>query len=206
MMVSKNNQQPKIRFPGYTNDWKEEKLGNLGKTMNGLTYAPSDVRSSGLLVLRSSNVQNGELCFDDNVFVDIEVPEEAKMQPDDILICVRNGSKKLIGKTALITEKCPNSTHGAFMSIFRGEKNIFVFQLMQTYTYHHQVYMNLGATINSINGSNLKRFKFHVPYEVGEQQKIVSFISVLDKKIEFVSRQIEQTKTFKKGLLQQMFV
>lgn len=39
-----------------------------------------------------------------------------------------------------------------------------------------------------------------------EQQKIVSFISVLDKKVAFVSQQIEQTKTFKKGLLQQMFV
>lgn len=41
---------------------------------------------------------------------------------------------------------------------------------------------------------------------VEEQRKIVTFINSLDKKLELVSQQIEQTQTFKKGLLQQMFV
>ena len=41
---------------------------------------------------------------------------------------------------------------------------------------------------------------------VEEQNKIASFLGALDKKIDFINQQIEQTKTFKKGLLQQMFV
>ena len=39
-----------------------------------------------------------------------------------------------------------------------------------------------------------------------EQNKIASFLSSIDKKIDLVSNQLENTKVFKNGLLQQMFV
>ena len=82
---------PMKRFPEFQDaaEWEEMKLGQLGKLVSGLTYSPDDIRDSGLLVLRSSNVQNGEITLDDNVFVTSDIRGANLSKPNDILICVR---------------------------------------------------------------------------------------------------------------------
>ena len=57
---------------------------------------------TGTLVLRSSNIQNGALAFEDNVYVNCDIKEKLLVQENDILMCSRNGSAALVGKTALI--------------------------------------------------------------------------------------------------------
>ena len=186
-------------------DWEEKRLGEVGKIVSGLTYSPNDIvnEDNGVLVLRSSNVQDGKLAFDDNVYV--KVDSFNAVQRNDILICVRNGSKRLIGKNAIINEKVEGVAFGAFMSVYRSENNSFLFHYFGSEDYNREVQKNLGATINSINGSDLKKFKVPFP-SLKEQQKIASYLSALDDKIEAVQLQIEQTSAFKKGLLQQLFV
>jgi hypothetical protein len=51
----------------------------------------------GTLVLRSSNIQNDALAFDDNVFVDADVPERIMVKPGDVLVCafLQNGESVL---------------------------------------------------------------------------------------------------------------
>ncbi|WP_296662655.1 restriction endonuclease subunit S [Paraburkholderia sp.] len=198
--------QPRLRFPEFRNagEWEETRLGQLGVLVSGLTYSPDDVRESGLLVLRSSNVQQGEIALDDCVYVDASIKGANLSQPNDILICVRNGSKALIGKCALIPEGMPLCTHGAFMTVFRAQMPDFVFQLFQSDRYQRQVAGDLGATINSINGSQLLKYEFSIP-KPEEQLRIASCLSSLDAWISAEAQKLEAFKTHKKGLMQQLF-
>jgi type I restriction enzyme S subunit len=197
---------PKLRFPEFHNsgEWEKLELRKLGEIVSGLTYSPEDVRETGLLVLRSSNIQNGKISLEDNVYVDPNIKGANLSKTNDILICVRNGSKSLIGKNALIPDGMPLCTHGAFMMIFRSQSAKFVFQLFQTSTYQRQVDGDLGATINSINGSNFIKYKFYVP-NLQEQQKIADCLSSIDEAIAAQSQAIELLKLHKKGLMQQLF-
>lgn len=195
---------PQLRFPEFSGEWEDGKLGNYGNLINGLTYSPDNIVDEGLLVLRSSNVQNGQIYLNDNVYVNLDVDDTALTREDDILICVRNGSKRLIGKSTIINKNLPKSTHGAFMTVFRGESNKFISHWFHSSIYYKEVHKNLGATINSINGSNLKKFKTIFPAK-SEQQKIASFLTAVDTKIEQLSKKQALLGEYKKGLTQQIF-
>ncbi|MBU2061697.1 MAG: restriction endonuclease subunit S [Bacteroidetes bacterium] len=206
-MIKKTNTLiPEIRFPEFINDgdWEEKKLNKLGNLINGLTYSPNDVREKGLLVLRSSNVQNGQIVLNDTVYVMPEIKGANLTQAEDILVCIRNGSKTLIGKNAIIPKDIPLATHGAFMTVFRAEHPKFVFQLFQTVAYSKQVNADLGATINSINGKNFLKYKFIVP-KPREQQKIASCLSSLDNIIAAQGQKLGALQEHKKGLMQNLF-
>ncbi|WP_180007413.1 restriction endonuclease subunit S [Acinetobacter sp. YH16057] len=199
-----------IRFKaddgGEFGEWENKTLGEVGENIIGLTYSPTDVTNdgTGILVLRSSNIKEGRLDKSDQVRVNKKIKDKIIVQPNDILICTRNGSQRLIGKSVIINDD-EVMTFGAFMSIYRSEYNRFIAYLMQTPWFFEQVQMNLGARINQITTGTLNEFTFDFPC-LEEQTKIANFLSAIDQKIEVVAQQIEQAKQWKKGLLQQMFV
>lgn len=207
LFPQKDETVPKYRFPEFKENgkWVEKTLDELGDLVNGLTYSPKDVTDEGLLVLRSSNIQNGVIDYNDCVHVRPDIKGSTLTQPKDILVCIRNGSKRLIGKNAIIPEDIPLATHGAFMSVFRAQHPEFVFQLFQSYSYHRQVKADLGATINSINGKNFIKYEFSVPENSKEQQKIASCLSAVDDLITTQTEKIEQLQQHKKGLMQGLF-
>ena len=192
-----------MRFPEFTEEWETKKLGEIGEIVNGLTYSPNDIAENGVLVLRSSNVKNRSLAFEDNVYV--RTDNYNPVQENDILICVRNGSKNLIGKNALINKENEGVAFGAFMSIYRSSFNTFLFHWFDTNEYKEIVYKNLGATINSINGSDLRKFKVPFP-SIEEQKKLASFLSIVDERIQTQNKIIEQLETLIKGLCQKLIL
>ena len=72
-------------------EWKS--ISDVATNYTGLTYKPANVSEYGTLVLRSSNINEDTLSFLDNVFVQMDIPSRATVKENDILICVRNGSK-----------------------------------------------------------------------------------------------------------------
>jgi type I restriction enzyme S subunit len=184
-------------------DWEIQKLGEIGNVINGLTYSPKDIHPEGTLVLRSSNVQSRQLDFKDNVFVSVDSEKFNPVKENDILICVRNGSRSLIGKNALIDKENEGVAFGAFMTIFRSPINTFLYQLFDTDFYNKEINKNLGATINSINGNNLKNFLMPIPPKK-ERNKITEILSDWDRTIENTKTLLEKLHLRKKGLIQQL--
>lgn len=189
--------------------WEGKYLSDIASFHSGLTYTPGDVvdRENGILVFRSSNVQGGRICYSDNVYVNKKLKESNYVKIHDIVVCVRNGSKSLVGKNALITENDLNATWGAFMTVIRAKENPgFIHQYLNSDYFKKEMYKDSGtATINQITTAMLNNCKLLVP-SLPEQQKIADFFNAVDKQIEIEEKRLETMKIIKKGLLQQMFI
>lgn len=189
-------------------EWEEKKLGEIGIFYRGHSYNSNNVVNYGLLVLRSNNIQNNIINYNDLQFVNKDCKEEIVLKDKDIVICMANGSKRLVGKTGEYKENLKYSkiTVGAFCSIFRTNNKIAKF-LFQTKKYYDEIALMLeGTNINNLKNSALEEISFDIPHSFEEQQKIADFLSAIDTKIEKISDELENLKEFKKGLLQQMFV
>ena len=196
--------KPKIRFKGYTEDWEQRKLPEFVSFFNGLTYTPDDVEETGTLVLRSSNVKNGEIVDADNVYVNGKVVTSENVQEGDIIVVVRNGSRALIGKHAQIKASMPNTVIGAFMSGMRSEHSSFVNALLDTSAFENEIAKNMGATINQITGYMFSKMEFMIP-SGEEQQQIGEYFQRLDHLITLHQRKCDEAKKLKKCMLQKMF-
>ncbi|MEB5515272.1 restriction endonuclease subunit S [Vibrio cholerae] len=185
-------------------DWEVVTLGDIGQTVIGLTYSPNDVADFGTLVLRSSNVQNGKLAYADNVYVNMELPERVIVKQGDILICVRNGSRQLIGKCALIDENAEGSAFGAFMSIFRTKYSVFVFYQFQSDLIQNQINEIMGATINQITNKDMSGFKITLPSDEKEQTAIANALSDVDALISELEKLIAKKQAIKTATMQQL--
>ena len=147
-----------------TKHYPIKKLSEIADYWNGLTYKPTDAvqDGTGILVLRSSNIQNGALSFDDNVRVTCPIKEKLFVKENDILMCSRNGSAALVGKTALIKGLTEPMTFGAFMMIIRSSYYPFLKTYFEMPVFRKQISTGT-STINQITGKMLNDISIPVP-------------------------------------------
>ena len=168
-------------------------ITEVAKSFTGLTYKPENVSDSGTLVLRSSNINDDVLSFDDNIFVQMVIPERAKVQENDILICVRNGSKRLVGKSAMITKEAEGMAFGAFMTILRSfaVNSKFLFYVWQSEKVRRQYKGDEAMPIAQITAKDFQRIVIPVP-PLSEQQRIVSILDTFEASIHNLEQQLAQ--------------
>ena len=174
--------EPRCFLGSFDFSWEQRKLTEFVEFFSGLTYTPNDVQKNGTLVLRSSNVSNGEVVDADNIYVNPQVVNSENVKVGDIVVVVRNGSRSLIGKHAQIKAFMPNTVIGAFMTGIRSECPEFTNALLNTSRFEEEIAMNMGATINQITGYMFSKMEFKVPC-LDEQKKIGEYFEKLDNLI-----------------------
>ena len=184
-------------------DWDAVPLLNICNLINGLTYHPENVKEFGLLVMRSSNVQNNRFSFKDNVYVNVTVPDEQLIKKDDILVCVRNGSSELIGKCAKAEKNYP-ITFGAFMAVLRGSYNDLVFQLFLQGDIQKKIRKNSNTAINQITNGDFSKVFVPFPRLESEYHNIVKPLSEIDVLIDNLVKLLAKKKNIKQGAMQEL--
>ena len=210
MFPQNGNKVPEIRFTGFTDEWEQRKFSELAETRRGLTYNPSNIRDSGIRVLRSSNIAEDQFTYgEDDVFVEPDAANIPYANRGDILITSANGSTRLVGKHAIIRDIPDNSAvHGGFMLLARANNSEFVNALMSApwYSKFISLYVAGGnGAIGNLNKNDLDEQDVLVPEDT-EQKAIGQYFEQLDNLITLHQRKLEKLKQLKQAMLHKMFV
>lgn len=193
------------QFTGASFTWERKEFGDIVEFYSGLTYKPENIAQSGTLVIRSSNIHNSQYVNADNVYVKNNIVNSEYVKKQDIVVVVRNGSRNLIGKHALLTSIPHNpSVIGAFMTGIRSSDNQFIETLLNTEQFKREINKNLGATINQITTSQFKKMRFHFSKQK-ENKQIGVLFTYLDNSINLHEDYLQFLHDFKSFLLQKMF-
>ena len=184
-------------------NYKIVKLSDIADYWNGLTYKPTDVNKKGTIVLRSSNIQNSQLNYQDIVRVNCNIKEKQYVKDNDILMCSRNGSTRLVGKVAVIKDIKEKMTFGAFMMIIRSEYYPYLFSYFQTDAFRNQIKYGATTTINQITENMLNKIKLPLP-DKDDINQFAEIVKQIDKQNVELEKLITNYKALKKGLMQQL--
>ena len=211
MQISKLDQLVKSRFIELFGDpqsnpygYQYAKLSDIATYFNGLTYKPENVTEEGTIVLRSSNIQNSQLDFADTVRVDCAIKERLMVQENDILMCSRNGSAKLVGKVALIKGIQEPMSFGAFMMIIRSPYFGYLMTYFQMDAFRQQIKTGATTTINQITGRMLDDITILLP-PMALVDQFTAFVEQTDKSKLAIQKSLDKLEVLKKSLMQEYF-
>jgi type I restriction enzyme, S subunit len=203
------------RLPGFSGEWVPTQLGTLGKCLRGVSYKPetdlfSHDNDRTIRLFRSNNVQENIVVTNDVQFVNRErCSDQQVMRYDDILVCMANGSKALVGKAGIFRINDSQAyTFGAFMACFRTRADVahpwFIFSLFQTGRYRDYIANLLaGSSINNLRPSAVESLEFPIP-PLPEQTAIAEVLSDMDEELAALETRLAKTRALKQGMMQSL--
>ncbi len=173
--------------------WRIVKLKYVAFTNIGLVYSPDDIvenSDEGYPVLRANNIQNGKIDYQDLIYIKSkQIGKKQIISSGDLLMCIRNGSENLLGKTAKIQDE--NFSFGAFTAIIKSQFNDYFYWVFQTNMLRKSIAsFSASNGIGQISQDDIKNFIISFP-PLKEQEQIANF---LDEKCEKIDLLIEKTK------------
>lgn len=195
-------------------DWIISPLSQIGRVLRGVSYNgsrdlyPHDTDDS-VRLFRSNNIYNSKIDLANLQYVTkTRVAHHQLMNGGDILICMANGSKHLVGKAAIYNIKDGHKyTFGAFMGVFRTfteVESLYAFYLLTSDKCRCYIDLALaGSSINNLKPSDIEQFTFALPNSE-EQKAIATILSDMDAELEALEQKLAKVLDLKQGMMQQL--
>ncbi|MFZ4868190.1 restriction endonuclease subunit S [Enterococcus entomosocium] len=210
MFPKEGEKVPEIRFPGFTEEWKQRKFSEVIKSIQTGTNLLGSTDGTGTPLLKMGNIQRGHWSLSKLEFLDEKktIEEENIARYGDFLFNTRN-TLDLVGKGATWFGESDKYAFNSNIARFKfvGIDTIFFNYLYNTEKLIRQVKARaVGTTsVAAVYPRDLNSLEFSLP-TIEEQQKIGTFFKQLDDTIALHQRELDLLKETKKGFLQKLFV
>ncbi|HAT4255794.1 TPA: hypothetical protein I9065_002187 [Clostridium perfringens] len=187
-----------------TKNFEMKQIKDIVTVVKGITYKPNQVNEEGTIVLRSSNIKGSKFDLNDIVRVNKKIDEKFLVEVNDILMCNRNGSERLVGKVAKIPEYNEPMTFGTFMTIIRSPYYNYLFTFFQTEAFRRQIKMQTSVAINQISIPLLESVKVPLP-PIELQNQFADFVKQVDKLKFEMEKSLKELEENFNSLMQKIF-
>ena len=211
MFPQNGEKVPEIRFAGFTDDWEQRKLGELGSLKNGMNFS-KEAMGVGFPFVNLQNIFGNNVIDINNLGLAIASESQLKdynLLEGDVLFVRSSVKLEGVGEAALVPINLKNTTYSGFIIRFRDEyglDNNFKRFIFDTYSIRSQIMSQATNSANkNISQSVLENLELKFPCK-NEQVKIGKFFSNLDDLITLHQRKCDELQKIKKFMLQNMFV
>lgn len=207
MFPKKGETTPEIRFPEFSGDWKQRKLGDIALVSTGCPFDSKDFSDDGdFLVITNGNIQDTSPVVDNSLgnrisIDDNKIKSTYLLDIGDILVTM-DGT---VGRTAkvIINGQILAQRVGRLKAL---NNSSFLYQWLNTGAFSKEMsILSHGGTIKHISLDEIRSYEAMIPQNDKEQEKIGKYFDNLDNLITSQQQELDGYKELKKGLLQQMF-
>lgn len=206
--MSKKNNTPHLRFPGFTGEWEEKKLGNFCELRNGYAFKSDSYVTNGKYnIVTIANVQNGQLNINSvNTINDLpeNIVEHQKLKIGDIILSMTGN----VGRVCIVDKaNCLlNQRVGLIEQVSNEIDRRFLYCLINSPQFESEMIKSgQGAAQANISKTDIESFSFFLSPNPEEQRKIAECLTEIDETISAQAEKVELLKIHKKGLMQQLF-
>jgi len=197
---------PVLRFPEFVEEWKKIKLSELSdKISDGIHATPKYDDNGNYYFINGNNLINGSIVVDKKTkrVNETEFKKHKRLLGKETILLSINGT---IGNLAIYkNEKVVLGKSASYINLKKDTNKEFVFNILKTPSIQNFFNTELtGSTIKNLSLTTIKNTIIKLP-SLPEQQKIASFLTAVDNKIQQLTKKKSLLEQYKKGVMQKIF-
>lgn len=214
----KNTEQkiPALRFPEFTGEWEEKRLGEIVDYVKGYAFKSDDYKENGVRIIRVSDLNESSIKDnEDKVFISESTAQKYSkylIKLDDIIITTVGSKPNVIasavGKGILVKKSNEGLLNQNMVKFSSSDKIINPFLFGYINSHRYKLFINSihrgNANQSNITLEDLFLYKVFLTTP-NEQQKIANFLSAVDKRLQLLKDKKTKLEEYKRGVMQRIF-